>query len=274
MDFLKRVFRFLLWYAGIWLLMLIAVVAIGQYLPGPLQALLVLAWFIVPAIVARRKTKKKPSIEEMRSEMNASAAKSAEKRKQAPPPPQPQPQPKAAPKEDNAKEEWGSTPFGRMKREPLTKEQEEKIAAWKKKGASEEGDFNDIFDMFFGAGAVKQSQGQPAQTSATPPPRPQTPPPPPKAPEPQQAPPPPPKSPEPPKIDINQATLQDLESIPAVNQILARKILKIREQEGCFSSLQQLFDKAALPDMVQKELSRRCKVETAQGGQESRIIDF
>ena len=202
MKFLKRLLHILLWYAGIWLLLLIVVLAIGSHLPGPLQALLVIAWFVVPGIVALKKTKPKKTPAELRNEQNEAVAKAAEQRRQQAPPPS---QPKA-------------------------------------------------------------------QTPPKPPEQPKTPPPPPKA-------------PDPPKIDINRARLQDLESIPAVNKILARKILKIRKDQGRFSSLSELFDKASLPAMVQKEITRRCEVrggQTAPGAapaqnaseEQGRIIDF
>ncbi len=213
MKFLKRLLHILLWYAGIWLLLLIVVLAIGSHLPGPLQALLVIAWFVVPGIVALKKTKPKKTPAELRNEQNEAVAKAAEQRRQQAPPPS---QPKA-------------------------------------------------------------------QTPPKPPEQPKTPPP--KPPEQPKTPPPPPKAPDPPKIDINRARLQDLESIPAVNKILARKILKIREDQGRFSSLSELFDKASLPAMVQKEITRRCEVrggQTAPGAapaqnaseEQGRIIDF
>jgi len=202
MKFLKRLLHILLWYAGIWLLLLIVVLAIGSHLPGPLQALLVIVWFVVPGIVALKKTKPKKTPAELRNEQNEAVAKAAEQRRQQAPPPS---QPKA-------------------------------------------------------------------QTPPKPPEQPKTPPPPPKA-------------PDPPKIDINRARLQDLESIPAVNKMLARKILKIREEQGRFSSLSELFDKASLPAMVQEEIARRCEVrggQTAPGAaatqnaseEQGRIIDF
>lgn len=213
MKFLKRLLHILLWYAGIWLLLLIVVLAIGSHLPGPLQALLVIAWFVVPGIVALKKTKPKKTPAELRNEQNEAVAKAAEQRRQQAPPPS---QPKA-------------------------------------------------------------------QTPPKPPEQPKTPPP--KPPEQPKTPPPPPKAPDPPKIDINRARLQDLESIPAVNKMLARKILKIREEQGRFSSLSELFDKASLPAMVQEEIARRCEVrggQTAPGAapaqnaseEQGRIIDF
>ena len=213
MKFLKRLLHILLWYAGIWLLLLIVVLAIGSHLPGPLQALLVIVWFVVPGIVALKKTKPKKTPAELRNEQNEAVAKAAEQRRQQAPPPS---QPKA-------------------------------------------------------------------QTPPKPPEQPKTPPP--KPPEQPKTPPPPPKAPDPPKIDINRARLQDLESIPAANKMLARKILKIREEQGRFSSLSELFDKASLPAMVQEEIARRCEVrggQTAPGAaatqnaseEQGRIIDF
>ena len=318
MNRTKHILRWLGWYIAVWLGLTIGAAILSPIvgvLLIPFHIILIPAWFIIPGVVATKKTKAKPNAEDILEMQQAhteqataaqdvkktdSPQPQAQEKEQAKPKPaanpepqtqvkpnseplqqakpKPEPQPQAqgeqkpqattssqAPKQDEEATEWRYTPFGKMKKQsskPLTKEQEEKLAAYEKKKATggfqkKDEEFEEIFGIFFSG--PKQQKSQPEQKGT-------------------------PKAPDSPKIDINSATAKEFATIPAVNEILARKIVMVRDKQGRFDSMLDLYNKAAIPVAIQKEFSRRCIVGAApQTGEtqsteetqsQGRIIDF
>ena len=71
--------------------------------------------------------------------------------------------------------------------------------------------------------------------------------------------------------NLNNASADDLAKLSGVNRILAMKIISVKEKDGPYSSIEDLFARVQLTPQVQEEV--RCHFTIASSG-EGRFIDF
>ena len=71
--------------------------------------------------------------------------------------------------------------------------------------------------------------------------------------------------------NLNEASADDLVKLSGVNRILAMKIISVKEKDGPYSSIEDLFARVQLTTQVQEEV--RCHFSIASSG-EGRFIDF
>ncbi|MBR6162721.1 helix-hairpin-helix domain-containing protein [bacterium] len=57
-----------------------------------------------------------------------------------------------------------------------------------------------------------------------------------------------------PKIDINSASEEELKELPGINIILAKKIIKRREETGGFKNFNEFVNYTKVTDDIQKQL--------------------
>jgi|GEM_PF-2139048 len=69
-------------------------------------------------------------------------------------------------------------------------------------------------------------------------------------------------------LDLNAASQAELEQIPGINMIVAKKLIGLRQQ-GEFSSVEQAIQRLRLPEQTANEVRSRCCVTSTQ-----RVIDF
>ena len=62
------------------------------------------------------------------------------------------------------------------------------------------------------------------------------------------------------KIDINKATLEQLDNLPGVGPVTARRILDYRTQEGVFTNLDELKNVSGISNFTYKKIVKFLKV--------------
>ncbi len=65
-------------------------------------------------------------------------------------------------------------------------------------------------------------------------------------------------------VDINQATIQELESLPQVGPALAKRIVDFRETHGAFKSVDDLLKVQGIGEKILAKLRDRVSVSPAK----------
>ncbi|MGD9157318.1 MAG: helix-hairpin-helix domain-containing protein [Desulfobacteraceae bacterium] len=67
------------------------------------------------------------------------------------------------------------------------------------------------------------------------------------------------------KINLNSATLEELEKVPGLNKELAEKIIAAREENGEFVDMEELLDIDGIDVKLLRQLKKHIKVEGLDG---------
>jgi competence protein ComEA len=63
------------------------------------------------------------------------------------------------------------------------------------------------------------------------------------------------------KLNLNAATVEQLAKIPGLNQALAEKIIKLREENGEFIDLEELLDIDGIDNKLLRQLKKHLFIE-------------
>lgn len=67
------------------------------------------------------------------------------------------------------------------------------------------------------------------------------------------------------KINLNSATVEELEKVPGLNKELAEKIIAAREENGEFVDMEELLDVDGIDTKLLRQLKKHIKVEEMDG---------
>ena len=67
------------------------------------------------------------------------------------------------------------------------------------------------------------------------------------------------------KINLNSATVEELEKVPGLNKKLAEKIIAIREENGEFVDMDELLDIEGIDAELLRKLKKYIKIEALNG---------